>query len=313
MSLPVSTKQWSAVATDLFEYEKKHYLVCVDSYSGYPEVERIQSQTSAAVISVLQKIFSRQGIPDILYSDNGPCYSSNEFKKFTEEWELEHQTSSPLYPKSNGLAERMVQTVKNIFKKCDESGENKDLGLLVYRATPLECGESPAKLLGRNLKTNLPFNPKPQCNDKIVNSKVVQKVKQQFYHDRQAKELPSLKSGNSVRVRDEPRSVWGDKAVVIDRSCGPRSYLVRTERGAEYRRNRKDLLRTDEPVYIEEQEPQDIVDEPAKATEKQEVTEQPRTPARNVVVKLQAVQVPEPGRTRSGRRHVKPKRLIEEE
>ena len=34
--LPVTTKPWSRVSTDLFDLKNKQYLVCVDSYSGFP-------------------------------------------------------------------------------------------------------------------------------------------------------------------------------------------------------------------------------------------------------------------------------------
>ena len=200
--LPVTTNPWSRVSTDLFEFKNKQYLVCVDSYSGYPEVEEIYKQTSTVVIKTLKKIFSRQGIPEIVYSDNGPCYSSEEFRKFAEAWEFKHVTSSPLYPKSNGLSERMVQTVKNIFKKCDSTGEDRDLGLLIYRATPLECGKSPAELLGRNIKSNLPFKPTAEKNEPIIQRKLKQKIKQKFYHDQNAKPSEVLEMGNSVRIRD---------------------------------------------------------------------------------------------------------------
>ena len=39
--------------------------------------------------------FSRFGVPDELYTDNGPQYSSWEFKQFSKEWGFIHKTSSP--------------------------------------------------------------------------------------------------------------------------------------------------------------------------------------------------------------------------
>ena len=255
--LPVTTNPWSRVSTDLFEFKNKQYLVCVDSYSGYPEVEEIYKQTSTVVIKTLKKIFSRQGIPEIVYSDNGPCYSSEEFRKFADAWEFKHVTSSPLYPKSNGLSERMVQTVKNIFKKCDSTGEDRDLGLLIYRATPLECGKSPAELLGRNIKSNLPFKPTAEKNEPIIQRKLKQKIKQKFYHDQNAKPLEVLEMGNSVRIRDNEKAVWEEKGKVIQ-EVAPRSYLVKTERGRLLRRNRRDILKTNEFVDVDEDDEKEV-------------------------------------------------------
>ena len=62
------------------------------------------------MINHLKAIFARHGIPDTVISDNGPQYSSAEFVKFAEDWGFTHITRSPKYPKSNGEAERMVQT-----------------------------------------------------------------------------------------------------------------------------------------------------------------------------------------------------------
>ena len=87
-------------------------------------------------------------------SDNGPQYSSLEFKQFAEAYDFCHTTSSPLFAQSNGQAERTVQTVKKLLK------ESKDphSALLTYRSTPFPwCNLSPAELLmGRRVHANIP-------------------------------------------------------------------------------------------------------------------------------------------------------------
>ena len=50
----------------------------------------------------------------------GPCYSSREFRKFAKDWEFEHVTSSPKYPRSNGMAERYVGTIRGLLKKAED-------------------------------------------------------------------------------------------------------------------------------------------------------------------------------------------------
>ena len=66
-------------------------------------------------------------------------------------------TSSPKHPQGNSVAERGVQTIKNILSKEDDPY----LGLLAYRSTPLSFGISPAELLmGRRLNTTVPEIPK---------------------------------------------------------------------------------------------------------------------------------------------------------
>ena len=72
---------------------------------------------SSTIVTQMKSIFARQGIPKIVVSDNGPQFSSYGFATFAKQWDFKHVTSSPTYPQSNGMAERTVQTVKNLIKK----------------------------------------------------------------------------------------------------------------------------------------------------------------------------------------------------
>ena len=145
---------WERVAADLFQLGKDIYLLVVDYYSRYMEVQKLKSTTSASVIVALQAIFSRHGIPSEFMSDNGPQFDSQEMKVFAAKYNFTHTTSSPHYPQSNGLAERTVKTVKKLLKDSPDPYQ----ALLSYRATPLPwCGLSPAELLmGRHLRTDVP-------------------------------------------------------------------------------------------------------------------------------------------------------------
>lgn len=71
---------------------------------------------SVETILKMKKVFSRHGIPDVLFTDSGPQFESKGFKQFAANWGFEHITSSPRYPQSNGEAERAVQTMKMILK-----------------------------------------------------------------------------------------------------------------------------------------------------------------------------------------------------
>jgi len=74
------------------------------------------------VINKLKAHFARQGIPDIVFSDNGPQYTSKEFQQFSRLWEFQHKTSSPAHPQSNGKAESAVKTAKRLMQKAKISG-----------------------------------------------------------------------------------------------------------------------------------------------------------------------------------------------
>ena len=75
-------------------------------------------------------------------------YSGGEFKMFASQWGFKHVTSSPHFPQSNGLAERFVQTVQAILKKCKAEDSDTELALLCLRTTPIDAETpSPAELL----------------------------------------------------------------------------------------------------------------------------------------------------------------------
>jgi len=120
----VPPRAWHTLSSDLFYWEQKHYLLVADLFSKFPIVRKLDSVSSRAIISHLKGIFEEHGIPEQLLSDNGTQYSSDEFRKFAAAYGFQHVTSSPLYPRSNGFIERMVQTVKQIFIKARESGQD---------------------------------------------------------------------------------------------------------------------------------------------------------------------------------------------
>ena len=100
----------------------------------------LHTLTSDTVIDVLKQTFSRHGTPVELVSDNGPQYKAKTFKQFMNSWNVKHTTSSPQYPKSNGLEEYMVKCAKRTIKKCVRSVQDIYMGLLILRNSPLNYG-----------------------------------------------------------------------------------------------------------------------------------------------------------------------------
>ena len=74
------------------------------------------------IVEHFRLIFSEYGWPDTLVSDNGLCYIAETFTNLMKEYVVNHITSSPHYPQSNGLAEKYVQIVKNLFHKAKDEG-----------------------------------------------------------------------------------------------------------------------------------------------------------------------------------------------
>ena len=95
---PLPDYPWQMVGSDLFRIHNDHYLLTVDYFSRYPELTRLSTTISAAVISTLKTTFARFGISETVRSNNGPQFDSVEFANFASQYRFTHQTSSPRFP-----------------------------------------------------------------------------------------------------------------------------------------------------------------------------------------------------------------------
>ena len=133
---------WQDLAADLMGPlpSGEYVFVVVDYYSRYFEVEIIKSVTSTNVIESLEKIFCTHGLPKSLKTDNGPQFASEEFGSFLKANDIQHRTSTPLWPQANGKVERQNRSLLRVLKIAQ--AEKKNLWveirkfLTAYRTTP---------------------------------------------------------------------------------------------------------------------------------------------------------------------------------
>ena len=251
------------VGTDLFFWNGQEYIIVVDYYSRFWEIERLRKTDSSVIIQKLKAIFSRYGIPKVVRSDNGPQYSSKLFEHFAKNWGFIHETSSPKYPQGNSLAERSIQTAKNILEKAMKDGRDPHLAILEYRNTPIDKYATPAQLLmSRNLRSILPvannsLTPTIVDNSKFQQVRKEKQFQQKKYYDTNTRELPGLEKGTVVKVRDGKD--WRP-AVVLGKAKQPRSYFIRLESGQVWRRNRRHIIivKGEDPANIFESRNQSV-------------------------------------------------------
>ena len=87
-------------------------LVVVDAFSKCFKAAIMKQTTSTATIRKLREIFAQHGLPDMLVSDNGTKFTSEQFAEFLRSNGIIRVKTAPCHPLINGLAERAVQTVK---------------------------------------------------------------------------------------------------------------------------------------------------------------------------------------------------------
>ena len=110
-----------------------------------------------------------------------------------------------IIPKSNGLAEAGVKSVKNILKKCVSSGADADFMLYEWQNVPCADGYSPSQLMfGRSQRTCLPSlslqNP-PIDFVKAAASKDSAHSRSKIDHDRSKLSLSPLLPGQHVYLQ----------------------------------------------------------------------------------------------------------------
>uniref|UniRef100_A0A673W9M9 Gypsy retrotransposon integrase-like protein 1 n=1 Tax=Salmo trutta TaxID=8032 RepID=A0A673W9M9_SALTR len=246
MSHELPIRPWQIVSLDLFQHSGKDFLLVVDHYSDFWEIDLLPDLSAETTIKRCKAQFARYGQPDRVISDNGPQFSGVEFRKFAADWEFEHVTSSPRHPKANGKAESAVKIAKNLCKKALREGKDAWKAILQWRNTPTEgMDSSPAqRLMARRLKAALPVASTllEPCvvTDVLVKLRHRRQVSK-FIYDKSAKDLPELRVGETVRMKPLPgdrTGLWRLGSCV--QKVAPRSYLVEVN-GSRYRRNRVDL------------------------------------------------------------------------
>jgi hypothetical protein len=157
-SWPQEEKPWSRVHMDHGQYQGNLILILVDAFSGWPEAIIVPDRSAATCRRVLRKIFGRNGIPNTLVSDNAPEFRDRDLIDWLGRQGCRPMNSPPYHPQSNGIAERMVRTIKNALHAWQVGlgtfEDYLDRILFSYRCTPHGLrSESPSKLMmGRQIR-----------------------------------------------------------------------------------------------------------------------------------------------------------------
>lgn len=222
---------------------RKRYLVTVDHYSDYFEIDELRNMLADTIIQCCKRNFSRHGIPRIVITDNGTHFNNKMFQRFAAEWEFKFSTSSPYHAQSNGKAESAIKIAKNILKKAKDSKTDVYLALLNWRNTPNKMDTSPVqRLYSRRTRCVIPvktdkLEPSIQHN---VNEKIQHnKERSKFYFDQSTKKLKQLEIGEPVFVKLKGADSPWTSGKIIDQH-NTRSYDVSVDDTC-YRRNRHDI------------------------------------------------------------------------
>ena len=198
-------------------YMGKMFLILVDAYSKWIEVEIMNSITSQSTVSKLRRIFSVHGLPKTIVTDNGAAFVGHEYVEFLKKNGIKQIRTAPYHPSSNGQAERYVRTFKEAMKSLATGDVETKLNrmLFKYRVMPHSTtGSSPAELMfNRQLRS--PFSllqPSKGYRTKEPNSS--------------ATGLRNLEEGDRVWAKNFGK---GERwlAGVVAKSLGKVNYMVK--------------------------------------------------------------------------------------
>lgn len=202
-----------------------YLLVLVDEFSRYPVVEILKSVSAAAVLPVLDKVFSVFGFPKILKSDNGSPFNSAQFARYASHSGFTHRRITPCWPRANAQAESfnkpLMKSIRSAHLERKSWKQEMFKFLRQYRSTPhTSTGISPYRLLfGRDPITRLPQisdvadhdrDDRPTAADPTTElakaNDAIAKRKQKAYADNRNKaRFRDLAIGDCVMIRDNSR------------------------------------------------------------------------------------------------------------
>lgn len=85
----------------------------------YPEVCISSRITGKSVIANLRTMFARHGMPEEVFSESQPLFSSSGLRQFVEDFGIVHQAL--IIPNQMALWNR-TQTIRNLLKKSFDRG-----------------------------------------------------------------------------------------------------------------------------------------------------------------------------------------------
>ncbi|XP_053698690.1 uncharacterized protein K02A2.6-like [Sabethes cyaneus] len=266
MSHNIPVYPFQMVSMDVFQAEhrgiKRKFLVTVDHYSDFFELDILKDLTPESVIFACQQNFARHGKPQRLISDNATNFSNVKMVKFARDWDIELVTSAPHHQQANGKSEAAVKIAKRLITKADETNTDFWYALLHWRNIPNKIGSSPAaRLFSRQTRCGVPTsvsNLLPRVvNDvptKIENNRKTFKRN----YDKTCRHLPELQIGSPVYTQLQPEFSKTWRAGTIADRLSERSYLVNVD-GVDYRRSLVHLKPRKEPNILPDRRPSTLV------------------------------------------------------
>ena len=203
-------------------------VVVIDYFSRLFEFSFLRSTKADKVVSFLEGVFALYGYPEMLRSDNGPQFISQEFQSYLTQCGIKWISTTPLWPQANGEVERANRTILKVLKIAKSEGRDLEKAMvefsMAYKATPhTATGMTPFSLMfGREMRTKLPMlsSNVSRTVDEARDSDAYYKLKMRESANQGAKESP-IQPGDTVLMKRDTKgkldSVYSPEPYQVDR------------------------------------------------------------------------------------------------
>ncbi|CAM1324956.1 Uncharacterised protein r2_g3383 [Pycnogonum litorale] len=229
-------KPWHRIHIDFAgPVENKYLFIIVDAYSKYIDCHIMTTTTVTNTLNKLGITFATHGLPHTIVSDNGPQFTSAEFKQFCMKNGIQHIRTSPYHPSSNGLAERAVQTIKTQLRKTNGDSLQHRISrvLLLQHTTPASStGRPPCEMLmGRRVRVKFDL-----LRPSVQNEVYAKQEEMKSNHDARSGRMKIIYVGDKVYALNYGA---GDKWVpaVVQTKIGQINFEILLHDGRVWRRH----------------------------------------------------------------------------
>lgn len=195
----------------------KYCLTMICPFSKWVEIVPSKNNDALTVAKALcNRIIPQHGIPERIYSDNGPHFVNKLITHLSEHLNIELKNHCSYHPQSAGLIERTNGTIKLRLRKTMAETERTWVDCITLvethmRITPTSCGLTPFEIVtGRRFR--LPIVDEVRTTDEVESENTLAEWMAQLFKQQEitrTNKLPEL----SVSLKD-PRLQPGDLTLI---------------------------------------------------------------------------------------------------
>lgn len=178
---PIPETAWHSLSIDFGSRSptNEYTLAIYDDHSRKTMVKLAKNLTTNTAITICKNLFTQYGIPATIKSDNGPAFISAEWANFAKRYNFRHQKITPLHPKANAGAERIMKATNKRIRIANVANTHWKVELSKYlnryNQTPhSSTGYSPNMLLLGHDNCEILPNLRPRTLNEKIRAKAIE-------------------------------------------------------------------------------------------------------------------------------------------